>query len=231
MRPALLFMGGLWLFGALTITGPFHSLEWDSWRLFPWDPFGQPLADTRLAQAIGDDVLVWSRFAGRILPLTFVAALVLAGNGVRGLMYPSDASASYTLTLPISRTRLVWTRLVAAVGAVALAGVLVSAAYAAVLVMLGQSVPLVPVVQSLALGVLCAATSLALGGAIVASVHHPWAWLFFFAAVFPPLIVPISYTVAAPARGEVPWGPLAAGLAITALAVAITVYRTSAKEY
>lgn len=229
MRKGLLFMAGLWLFVGLTVTEPFNSLRVDSWHSFS-DPLGQELTEMRLGQAIGDEVLVWAEFAGRILPFTLMATLVLAGSGLRSLLSVFDTSAIYTLTLPISRTRLVWTRLVAALGATVLAGLLVSAASSAILLARGYSVPLVPVAQSFALGVVCVATSLAVVGALVTSMRY-WLALPTFMALFASTSMPISYIVAAPARGEAPWGLLAACVTITALAVTFTVNRASAREY
>ena len=219
MRTGLAVMAGLGLFVGLTVTGPFHSLE-----------FGQELVETRLGQAIGDQVLVWAEFAGRILPFIFVATLALAGAGFDTFLHPSGASATYTLTLPVSRIRLICTRLVAALGMTVLAGVLLSAAGAAVLVVRGYSVPFVPVAQSFAIGVTLAAALLAVAGVLVTRIGNRWAWLAFM-ALFLATMLPISYIVAGPARGDVPWVSLIACLAITPPSVAFTVYTASAREY
>ncbi len=219
LRSGLVVMAGLSLFVGLTVTGPFHSLE-----------FGQALTETRLGQTIGNEVLVWAEFAGRILPFIFVATAALAGAGFDSLLWPSGAAATYTLTLPVSRTRLICTRLAAALAVAVLAGVLLSAAGAAILLARGHSIPLVPVAQSFALGVTLAAALLAVVGALVTLIGHRWTWLAFL-ALFAATIWPISYIVAGPARGDVPWVALIACLTIIPPAVAFTVHMASAKEY
>jgi hypothetical protein len=223
-------MAAFWLFVGFTIGGPFLSLQWDSWLRFPWEPFGLHLAETELGRASGGQLWAWAEFAGRMLPFIFVAALALAGNGVSTLMLSPHASVTYTLTLPVSRTRLIWTRLVAGLGVAVAAGALACAVGAAILIARGHSVPLVPVAQSFALAVALVATLLTVLGALVTSTPH-WLAMLAFLAVFLSTMVPISYTVAAPARGAVPWGPLAACLVIIPLAIAFTVYRVSAQEY
>ena len=220
LRTGLVVMAGLSLFMALTVTGPFHSLE-----------FGQALTETPLGQTIGDRVLVWAEFAGRILPFIFVATCALAGAGFDSLLLPpAGAAVTYTLTLPVSRTRLICTRLAAALAVTVLAGVLLSAAGAAILLARGHGIPLVPVAQSLALGVTLAAALLAVVGALVTLLGHRWTWLAFM-ALFAATIWPISYIVAGPARGDVPWVPLIACLTIIPPAVAFTVRVASVKEY
>src|SRR5687768_10814237 len=105
MRLGVLLFAGLSLWLGFSIRGPWHSLE-----------YGQALPLTPLGQAIGaEGVLVWAEFAGRILPFSLAASLGLSGAGFRTFFMPLPPVV-YTLTLPISRTRLIWTRLAAALG-------------------------------------------------------------------------------------------------------------------
>ena len=219
LRTGLLVMAGLSLFMALTATGPFRLLE-----------FGQALTETRLGQTIGDRVLVWAEFAGRTPFFIFGATLALAGAGFDSLLRPSGGAVAYTLTLPVSRTRLICTRLAAALAATVLAGVLLSAAGAAVLLARGHGIPLVPVAQSLALGVPLAAALLAVVGALVTLVGYPWTWLAYF-VLYLATMLPVNYIVAGPARGDAPWISLIACLIVTPAAVAFTVRVASVNEY
>ncbi len=220
LRTGLLVTVGLSLLIALTVTGPFRLLE-----------FGQTLTETRLGQTIGDRVLVWAEFAGRTPFFIFAATLALAGAGFDSLLRPSGAAVAYTLTLPVSRTRLICTRLAAALAATALAGVLLSAAGAAILVARGHGIPLVPVVQSLALGVPLAAALLAVVGALVTLLgSYPWTWLAYF-VLYLATMRPVSYVVAGPARGDAPWIPLIACLIVIPAAVAFTVRVAWVNEY
>jgi hypothetical protein len=209
----------MWVLMGVIVIGPFHSLE-----------FGQPLPDTPLGQAIGDGVLVWAEFAGRALPLAFVAALTLGGTAIRSLNSGTDLSPSYTLTLPVSRTRLVWTRLTTALIATALLAVLVSALAGLVLLSLGVDVPLVPVAQSVALGVVVALVLCGILGLLLTFLPFVWAALASL-LVFMLAVVPISYLVSSPARSDMPWGLLTAGLAVTLLSGMGTASRASTQEY
>ena len=219
LRTGLLVMAGLSLLIALTVTGPFRLLE-----------FGQALTETRLGQTIGDRVLVWAEFAGRTPFFIFAATLALAGAGFDSLLRPSGAAVAYTLTLPVSRTRLICTRLAAALAATVLAGVLLSAAGAAVLLARGQGIPLVPVAQSLALGVPLAAALLTVVGALVTLVGYPWSWLAYF-VLYLAAMLPVNYILAGPARGDAPWLSLIACLIVIPAAVAFTVRVAWVNEY
>ena len=219
LRTGLLVMAGLSLLIALTVTGPFRLLE-----------FGQALTETRLGQSIGDRVLVWAEFAGRTPFFIFAATLALAGAGFDSLLRPSGAAVAYTLTLPVSRTRLICTRLAAALAATVLAGVLLSAAGAAVLLARGQGIPLVPVAQSLALGVPLAAALLTVVGALVTLVGYPWSWLAYF-VLYLAAMLPVNYILAGPARGDAPWLSLIACLIVIPAAVAFTVRVAWVNEY
>ena len=219
LRTGLLVMAGLSLLIALTDTGPFRFLE-----------FGQALTETRLGQTIGDQVLVWAEFAGRIPFFIFVAALTLAGAGFDSLLQPAGATVAYTLTLPVSRIRLIWTRLAVALAATVLAGVLLSAGGAAVPLARGHGIPIVPVAQSLALGVPPAAALLAVMGALVTMLGYRWTWLAYL-VLYPPTLLSIGYIVAGPARGDAPWLSLIACLIVIPAAVAFTVRVAWVNEY
>ena len=219
LRTGLLAMAGLSMLMVLTATGSFRLLE-----------FGQTLTETRLAQTIGDRVLVWAEFAGRTPYFIFAATLVLAGAGFDSLLRPSGAAVAYTLTLPVSRTRLICTRLAAALAAIVLVGVLLSAAGGAVLLARGHGIPLVPVAQSLALAVPPAAALLAVVGALVTLLGYRWIWLAYL-VLYVAAMRPIHYIVAGPARGDAPWIPLIACLIVIPAAVAFTVYVASVKEH
>ena len=137
---------------------------------------------------------------------------------------------AYTLTLPVSRTRLICTRLAAALAATALAGVLLSAAGAAILLAQGHAIPLVPVAQSLALGVPLAAALLAVVGALVTLLGYTWTWLAYL-VLYLAAMVPVNYIVAGPARGDAPWISLIACLIVIPAAVAFTARVAWVNEY
>lgn len=218
MRMGVLMFVGLSVWFGLSITGPYHSLE-----------FGQPLPATPLGLAIGaDQVLIWSEFAGRILPFSLAATVALSGAGFRTFFMPV-APAVYTLTLPISRTRLILTRQAASL---VIASVLAAVSTTGGVVWFaahGQAVPILAVVQSLALGTIVLAAMLAIMSAVITALPVAWAFLGILALLA--LAIPNSYIVSAPARGDVPWLALGGYVIAFIAAVMFTVAWVRAREY
>ena len=218
MRLGVLVFAGLCMWLGFAIRGPWHSLE-----------YGQALPLTPLGQAIGAaQVLVWAEFAGRILPFSLAASVTLAGAGFRTVFMPV-APVVYTLTLPISRTRLVWTRLTAGLGVACVGATVLTTGGGVWFTMRGQTVPIAEVLQSLVLGVVVLAAMLAIMSAVITALPTAWAFLGILGVLA--LAIPNSYVVSAPARGDVPW--LAVGGYVIALVVAIvfTVSYVRAREY
>jgi len=218
MRLGVLVFAGLCIWFGVSILGPWHSLE-----------YGQALPLTPLGQAIGaEKVLVWAEFAGRILPFSFAASLALSGAGFRTFFMPV-APVVYTLTLPISRTCLIWTRFAAGLGVACVGAAVLTAGGVVWFTMRGQTVPIAEVLQSLVLGVVILATMLAIMSAVITALPTAWAFLGILAVLA--LAIPNSYVVSAPARGDVPW--LAVGGYVIALVAAMlfTLSYVRAREY
>jgi hypothetical protein len=238
MRAGLLYLGAVLVLSSIGMDpgdGGFRALTAETWLRFPWQQFfGPDLTELPLARTVGRDVLVWAEFAGRLPGIAFggpvvFGLLTILGDKVSTSREPTLKWTAYVLTLPISRANLVVTRFVASVATLALAGAAVVLGVAAFRVQ-GQSLPFGPIVESLALAVLCAATLLAVVHALVASMPSWWTPL-----TFPPLaalaIVPVHYILAAPARAEVPWAWLVVCPAITCAAIAVAISRAKAREY
>ena len=235
-------VGLLYLWATLVLTGiatdaadgGFRALTAETWLRVPWqDFFGPDLTELPLARTIGRDVLVWAEFAGRLPTIAFGGPLVfglvtILGDKVSTSREPALKWTAYVLTLPIPRANVVVARFVVSVATLALAGAAIVLGVAAFRVQ-EQNLPFAPIVESLALAVLCAATLLAVVYA-VASLRSWWTLL-----AFPPLaalaIVPVHYIVAAPARAEVPWAWLVACPLITCAAIGVTIARAKATEY
>jgi hypothetical protein len=218
MRLGVLVFAGLCMWFGVAVAGPWHSLE-----------FGQPLPLTPLGRAIGaEQVLVWAEFAGRILPFSPAASLALSGAGFRTFYMPV-APVVYTLTLPISRTRLIWTRLAAGLGVACVGATVLTVGGVVWFTMRGQTVPIAEVLQSLVLGVVVLAAMLAIMSAVITAVPTAWAFLGILGVVA--LAIPNSYVVSAPARGDVPW--LAVGGYVIALVAAMlfTLSYVRTREY
>jgi hypothetical protein len=231
MRPVLLVISAFWLLTGLGDFSGAGSLTWDSWRSMPWQPFAMELSDLRLAETAGvDGVTIWAGFAVRILPFAFSGVLALTGNGLRSFMAPGGLGPYYTLSLPVSRARLVWTRMATTVGVLSLGGATVAVAAAGILAAQGADVPWMPIAQSLALGIVWTATLTAVATALLTLLPILAAGLAYM-ALFGVTTVPVSYTVASPARGDTPWDLLAGCVLLTAAAFAITVYQVSRGEH
>jgi hypothetical protein len=218
MRLGVLVFAGLCVWMGVSVLGPWRSLE-----------FGQALPLTPLGQAIGaEEVLVWAEFAGRILPYSLAACLALAGAGFRTLFMPV-APVVYTLTLPISRMRLIWTRLAAGLGVACVGATVLTVGGVVWFAMRGQTVPIAAVLQSMGLGVVVLAAMLAIMSAVVTALPTAWAFLGILGLMA--LAIPNSYVVSAPARGDVPW--LAVGGYVIALVAAMlfTLSYVRAREY
>jgi hypothetical protein len=96
-----------------------------------------------------------------------IAGLVFGGTGIRSGLEGAPRAVSYTLTLPVSRFMLTWTRLCTA-AAIALALVLgVFIAVVTTLWSAGQAIPLRALAASMLLGVAAAATTQALVGLVL----------------------------------------------------------------
>jgi hypothetical protein len=218
MRPGVLVFAGLCMWLGVSVRGPWRSLE-----------FGQALPLTPLGQAIGaEEVLVWAEFAGRILPFSLAASMGLAGAGFRTFFMPI-APVVYTLTLPISRTRLIWTRLAAALGVACVGATVLTAGGVVWFTMQGQTVPIAAVLQSLVLGMLLLAAMLAIMSAVVTALPTAWAFLGVLGVLA--LAIPNSYVVSAPARGDVPWITLGGYVIALVAAMLFTLAYVRAREY
>jgi hypothetical protein len=218
LRPGVLFFAGLCAWFGVSLLGPWRSLE-----------FGQPLPATPLGQAIGEgQVLVWAEYAVRILPFSLPSSLTLAGAGF-GTYYMPVASNFYTLTLPISRARLLWTRLAAGLVVAFMEATVFTVAAYLWFTMRGQTVPVVEVLQSLALGLVLLAAMLAIMSAIITALPTPWGFLGILGVMG--LAIPNSYVVSAPARGDVPWLMLGGYVVALIAAVLFTLRYVRTREY
>jgi hypothetical protein len=154
--------------------------------------------------------------------------MMLAGAGFRTFFMPA-APAVYTLTLPISRTRLILTRLAAGLVVAGVVAAVLTIGGAVWFMLLGHAVPAGPILQSLALGAVLLAAMLAIMSAVVTALPTAWAFLGILAILA--LAIPNSYVVSAPARGDVPWLALTAYVVAGVTAVIFTLSYVSAREY
>jgi ABC-type spermidine/putrescine transport system permease subunit II len=187
---------------------------------------------TPLAHSIGaEHTLVWAAFAGLVLPLGVIMALTMSGNGIL-MLGPAtfNAHIGYTLTLPVSRVHIIWTRMVAGFGAAIVATVLGLAFACALVVARGRGVPLVPVALSAAFSIpfMMACTTVL---EALRFLNQGVALLGGLALISLVGLRGLDVVMAFPARGEMPWLAMAGLLAITGLGFFGTVLLSRRREF
>lgn len=191
------------------------------------------LLGTPLAQSIGLESLnAWSAFAGQMAFFAWVVSVCLTGNGLGTAYMPRHASISYTLTLPVSRDRLISTNLVSNCAAALIAAALTLAARCATLLLRGEDVPFIPLAMSIAFATLFIIAWIALLSALSMVMHHEgWAIL----VGVPLFVVSVRWNwvtvTALPAYGEFPWVSVAALLTIIVLALAFSLSQSRIQEF
>jgi len=217
----------LWFLAVIALSTGATTPNWArSGRIAP------ELLGTDLARSIGRESLFdWVGFSAQMSFFAWAAASCLMGNGLRAAWSRRDVTASYTLTLPVSRRTLIWTHQaggwVAALGAAALT----LAAQCATLLMEGRSIPLVPLAVSAALGAVFLIAWIAVLGALTSVVHEAWALLASLPVYLLSMPWVRSMATAFSAYGQFPWISVAALLAIIALALAFSLRQSREQEF
>ena len=195
-------------------------------------PLGQDMLGTSLAQSIGrQSLLVWVAFAERLSFLAWVAAFCLIGNGLRTVWIKRDSSACYTLTLPVSRERLVWTHQAGSWIAALCASALMLAGQCAILRVQGRGIPFVPLAVSAAFGAIFLIAWITVLSALASVMHEFLALLGSLPVYLISMRWVTSTATSFPAYGEIPWISVAALLVITALAMAFSLTQSRIQEF
>lgn len=130
-------------------------------------------------------VIVWGTHAGLCLTVAMMLPWIVSGTGIGDTSFassfsdptrwPTSRGTLYTLSLPMSRFRLIWTRLTAlALATLVVFGVQL-AAHVGVLLVLGHAAPVWPMAAaSLASALLCVTFIAILSLVLIARV---WMWL------------------------------------------------------
>jgi hypothetical protein len=200
-----------------------------------WGKPGRALEDmlgTPLAQSIElGSLSVWTAFANQMGFYAWAVALCLMGTGLRTPFVRNHASFNYTLTLPISRSRLISVQQAGNCVAALAGAALTLAAQCATLWLRGVAVPFLPLAISMAFATLFVIAWVAFLSALCAAMHEFWT---IFVAI-PLFIASVRWNwvtvTALPAYGEFPWISVAALLAITVLALAFMLTLSREQEF
>lgn len=195
-------------------------------------PAAKELLGAPLGQSIGLESLnAWSAFAGQMAFFAWVVAVCLTGNGLRTPYMPRHASINYTLTLPVSRSRLISTYQASNCAAAFIAAALALAAQCATLWLRGEDVPIIPLAMSIAFATLFVIAWIALLSALSMVMHEGWAVLMGV----PLFVVSVRWNwltvTALPAYGEFPWVSVAALVTISVLALAFSLSVSREQEF
>ncbi len=137
-----------------------------------------------------EGVLVWGTHATYSFTLAMLVPFAFAGAGIgvqdffSSSLMPSWRTAFFTLSLPVSRFRLLWTRLATAAVATLLVFAIYLFAHVAILFSLGQVAPWAPMIA-----VSFAAALLAMAWTALVSLMHR-----FHPVVYPAFVIPILLT-------------------------------------
>jgi ABC-type transport system involved in multi-copper enzyme maturation permease subunit len=173
-----------------------------------------------------------------------LAVLLLGGTGVRTDLVPGHPSLYYTLTLPVSRFALIWSRFAIALAAtVALFAGLLAAALVALL-MTGQAASVGEIVKSsLLIGLFAVALQTVVGLLIPMWDDRlgPWAFVIVFVVVILsvgayfnedteawPWLAPLMAFIASP---PAPWNVLGGAVLIVALSLSIAALMVRKKDF
>jgi hypothetical protein len=159
-----------------------------------------------------------------------MVGLFLGSTGLRSTFNPAG-SAAFTLTLPISRRRLIGTRLAATLAIGLGFEALWLTAHMAVLEARGVPVPYDPLLQSFAFGVPVSIAWVSVFAALMTFLSKFW-WFVAGTVLAIAGAIPAQRLVTLwPLRGEMPWLELAGTLALSAIALVLTLRYGPEQEY
>jgi hypothetical protein len=190
------------------------------------------LLGTRLPRSMELESLnAWVALAGQMSFFAWGVALCLMGNGLRTAFLPRHPSIGYTLTLPVSRRRLISTQQALSCASALIAAALTLAVRFAEMWLRGDRIPFIPLGVSIALATVFVIAWIALLSALSMVMHELWTLL----AALPLFVISnrwIWVTVTAlPAYGEFPWISVASLLMITASALAFSLIQSRIQEF
>ncbi len=225
----VILVGALVLFGEASPFSVDFSAVTD---LRESDPVGRYLLVAQAAHAMTrGELLAWSSYAEQVWIHFVLAGLFTAGLGYVSTTHPGGHSVFYTLALPISRVRLIGTRLAASFFAAVLSMVFGLGQYAVTLAWQERPIPWPELIESFVSGIPLAVAWVAFVAALL-TVTQRW-WWFVIAALLlvvgalPAQMFVVQYT----AYGHVPWLWLTLIVALAGAAISFTLCRAPRREF
>ncbi len=217
----------LWMLAAIALWMGASTPSWaKSGRTAP------ELLGTSLALSIGrESLLDWIAFCAQMSFFAWAAAFCLMGSGLRTAWIKRDASASYTLTLPVSRERLIWTHHAGGGIAALCAAALMLLSQCAILLVQGRGIPLVPLAVSASIGAIFLFAWIAVLSALASVMHEFLALLVSFPVYLISMRWVTSTAASFPGYGKVPWISVAALVTISVLALAFSLSVSRTQEF
>lgn len=192
----------------------------------------QLLINSPLGQAIGkDNIFTWLTFTNRISFFAWVAGICLMGNGIFAAWQRGHASATFTLTLPVSRQRLIGIYQIGNCVAAVVVTILAVASNGVALVLQDHELPIAPIGLSLAFGSLFVVAWMTILSGLTLVMHEVWVVLASSVLFLVSIPWVRSTVTSLPAYGEFPWISVAALLTMTVLAVAFSLAQSRELEF
>ncbi|MBZ5634122.1 MAG: hypothetical protein LAO55_13460 [Acidobacteriia bacterium] len=174
---AAIFMALMSLLCQLLVSGGTHWFAQSGHIIKELDVLTPHLAAMDPAHFLPWGAHTWASAAAAV-----IVGIFLAGTGIRTNGFqPGHKSMYYTLTLPISRFELVWTRFASACAALYILFAAMLVVDCAFLLVMRQPVPLGPMAVSSFLAGLFVAPVMAVFGVLVALWKEQWSGLVFVA--------------------------------------------------
>jgi hypothetical protein len=177
-------------------------------------------------------VLSWAMYANRVGVSAWIVALILGSTGLRSLSLSSPiGSLAFTLTLPVSRRRLIATRLATTVAVGLGFEALWLITHVSILELRGLQVPYGPLFQSFAFAVPVSIAWISVLSALMTFLTKLWGFLTAIVLAIAGAIPVQRLVTLWPLRGEFPWLELGGVLTIAAVALALTLRFGPEQEY
>jgi hypothetical protein len=194
-------------------------------------PLSRELVGSRIAASLDrQSLLAWAAYVNRVGLSAWMIAVFLGSTGLRSLFHPTGSPA-FTLTLPVSRRRIIATRLGVTLGLSLSLEAVWLMSHLTVLALRGGDAPYGPLLQSFALAIPVVVTWVSVAAALMTFLSPGWAFLAAIVLAIAGAIPAQIMVTAWPLRGEMPWLVLGGLLASGGVAIGVTLRFGPSQEF